>query len=467
MWRFRRSARLQLSPQAAVLSVAKGGRLARSAALSPASGATSTSTPGPASSIFNAPPATPSATPTASWWSSEAFIAWLTQSGARGCRVDVELDDAFAHTLAVARNAEVRNLRERTAYARVALETALGINADQHTVRADGDIFSPHFLAAALPNDLVAALTATLKSAGGAPGNITPAFAAAYRRQAGAPSNTTGWWAHCNPGSVVIAQLRAGKPVRVRLLRSVPATLAALDALVQREILSSADTETGVEVAVTGAAPFTASVEAAGGRRYVRIDAGGVLSGASGSGARARAWLRPKPGGINFGSAPQLTRSAALLLLAGLAGMGAASYQCWQQREALTATRHSLQAAEQRLSTARGASNATPPALPAAQIKAVNEAVRRLNVPWSEIAQGIEEIRVPDTALLSIEPNARTGRMMVLAEAKNSDAMLALYQRALNDSQFADANLRKLEPNDKEALPVLRFMLDARWKVRP
>lgn len=448
MWRFRPSARLQLSLQTAVLSFAKAAKT------------------GAAALTYRAPAATSAASTTA-WWSSEGFIVWLAQAGVRGCKLDVELDDAVAHTLAVARNAGVRNLRERLAYASVSLEAALGLNLDRHTVCADGEIFSHHFLAAAIPDDLVSTLTATCKAAGAVPGAITTAFAAAVHRHAGAVPENTHWRVHCNPASTVIAPLQSGRPTRVRLLRTVPATLAELDALLQREILASVETDGGTEVAVTGAAPFTASVETAGAQRYVRVDAGGVLSGKKSFGAKLRAPIQSTPGSINFGSAPVLTRPAVALLLAGVIVAGAVATQVWQQHEALNAARLSLQLAEQRLASTRGivTSSAAQPALPAAQIKAVNEAVRRLNVPWGEIAQGIEAIRVPDTALLSIEPNARSGRMVVLAEAKNADAMLALYQRALNDSQFADAHLRKLEPNDKEALPVLRFSLDARWNT--
>lgn len=448
MWRFRRSARLQLSLQTAVLSFARAAK----------SNATALT--------YRAPAATPAASATA-WWNSESFIAWLAQSAVRGHRLEIELDDALAHTSVVTRNAGVRNLRERLAYAGVSLETALGIPLDHYTVRADDDIFSPHFLAAAIPNDFVSTLTATCEAAGAVAGAVTTAFAAAVRCHAGAVPENTHWRVHCNPASTVIATLQSGRPTRVRLLRAVPATLAELDALLQREILASAGTDGGTQVAVTGAAPFTASVDSAGAQRYVRVDAGGVLTGKSRFGATIRALIQTSPGSLNFGSQLVLTRPAAALLLAGVIAAGAVASQFWQQSETLNAARQSLQAAEQRLASARGivTSSAAQPALPAAQIKAVNEAVRRLNVPWGEIAQGIEAIRVPDTALLSIEPNARSGRMVVLAEAKNADAMLALYQRALNDSQFADAHLRKLEPNDKEALPVLRFSLDARWNA--
>ncbi len=176
---------------------------------------------------------------------------------------------------------------------------------------------------------------------------------------------------------------------------------------------------------------------------------------------------RPPPLRIEFGVRPASAWGVILL------GLGAAVFYfaitAWlDQRDQLQALRDELRAGEARLARLRGqvalrAGSSVPPA----QLQAVNQAVRRLNVPWSRLFATVESLRGPDTALLAIEPNARSGRLNLLAEAKNAEAMFAFYERSLRHQQLHAATLKKLEPNDKEAIPVLRFSLEAGWAPPP
>ena len=176
---------------------------------------------------------------------------------------------------------------------------------------------------------------------------------------------------------------------------------------------------------------------------------------------------RPAKLRIGFGVRPASAWGIAILGLGALAFYFALT--AWlDQRDQLQGVREDLRTGDARLARMRGqVAERTGSTVPPAQLQAVNEAVRRLNVPWNRLFATVESLRGPDTALLAIEPNARSGRLNLLAEAKNAEAMFALYERSLQHKQLRAATLKKLEPNDKEAIPVLRFSLEAGWVPPP
>lgn len=176
---------------------------------------------------------------------------------------------------------------------------------------------------------------------------------------------------------------------------------------------------------------------------------------------------RPAPLRIEFGTRPAPAWGVMMLALGALAFYFAMT--AWlDQRDQLRALRDDLRAGDTRLARMRGqVVERAGTAVPAAQLQEVNDAVRRLNVPWNRLFATVESLRGPDTALLAMEPNAKSGRLHLLAEAKNAEVMFALYERSLGHPQLRAAILKKLEPNDKEAIPVLRFSLEAGWVPSP
>lgn len=173
--------------------------------------------------------------------------------------------------------------------------------------------------------------------------------------------------------------------------------------------------------------------------------------------------LRPLPAlRIEFGK-PSRPLRGLLLLALGVVAVGAAASAWWETRAQLQQLRAQLHSADTRLARLRGDVARSPSVIPPAQAKAVNDVAQRLNVPWNRLFATVESLRGPGTALLSIEPNAKSGRLNILAEAKDAEAMFALYERSNAHQYLHTATLKKLEPNDKEAIPVLRFSLEAGW----
>ncbi len=99
-----------------------------------------------------------------------------------------------------------------------------------------------------------------------------------------------------------------------------------------------------------------------------------------------------------------------------------------------------------------------------AQIAAINEAVRQLNLPWVELLRIFEERRPKQIALLSLEPDARKNELRIWAEAKTPEAMTAFLKDLQAEPRFAEVALQKHEINDKDANRPYRFQLVARWR---
>ena len=165
---------------------------------------------------------------------------------------------------------------------------------------------------------------------------------------------------------------------------------------------------------------------------------------------------------VEFG-VPSISPWGIALMVLGAAVFYVALTAWLDGRDQLQALRDDLRNGDARLARLRGQVAQQGSSVPPGQLQAVNDAVRRLNVPWNRLFLTVESLRGPDTALLAIEPNAKSGRLNLLAEAKHADAMFAFYERGVLHPQLRAATLKKLEPNDKEAIPVLRFSLEAGW----
>lgn len=101
--------------------------------------------------------------------------------------------------------------------------------------------------------------------------------------------------------------------------------------------------------------------------------------------------------------------------------------------------------------------------IPLAQANAVNQIVAKLNLPWHELQEAIENATSGKVALLTLEPDAKSHTMKITAETPNSDEMLAYIERLKRQEFFLDAVLNKHEINEQDAQRPLRFQLDVQW----
>ncbi|MES2298822.1 MAG: PilN domain-containing protein [Pseudomonadota bacterium] len=100
------------------------------------------------------------------------------------------------------------------------------------------------------------------------------------------------------------------------------------------------------------------------------------------------------------------------------------------------------------------------------QANAVNAAVLQLNLPWRDLQEAIDAATPKTVALLALEPDSRTRTLRILAEAKNSDDMVAYIEQLKQQPFFESAVLTKHEVNEQDANHPLRFALDLHWAAR-
>ncbi len=89
-----------------------------------------------------------------------------------------------------------------------------------------------------------------------------------------------------------------------------------------------------------------------------------------------------------------------------------------------------------------------------------------LNLPWSRLFVSMGSTASNETlAFLSIEPDAIKGKIVVVAEARDFDAMLKFFKAMQASEDFADVTLQSHLINHTVAENPVRFRLSARWKL--
>ncbi|PHV11009.1 hypothetical protein [Chitinimonas sp. BJB300] len=136
---------------------------------------------------------------------------------------------------------------------------------------------------------------------------------------------------------------------------------------------------------------------------------------------------------------PLLRLTWLLAALALILALG----QLWQSQQRSHALDQALQAKMQAAFFHSDKATPSTPKLPPAQIKAINDAVHQLNLPWVDWFAAFEQATQPGVSLLSIVPNAQSRAVNASAECDDVQTMLT-YIEALRASRFfTDVQLRK------------------------
>lgn len=113
---------------------------------------------------------------------------------------------------------------------------------------------------------------------------------------------------------------------------------------------------------------------------------------------------------------------------------------------------------------ARPARPASAAAVGDEEAAAVNAAVERLNLPWRDVFDAIEQATPDSVALLSLEPDARRDVVRIVAEAGSTDDMLRYVERLRQQPFLSAAFLTKHEIDAADANLPLRFQIEAHWR---
>lgn len=151
-----------------------------------------------------------------------------------------------------------------------------------------------------------------------------------------------------------------------------------------------------------------------------------------------------------------LVAAAGLLLCAMLAVQACLRWQALQAGQGTLAGLQ-LDAERQRRAPAQ------PQRIPPGQAQAVNRAISQMNLPWRALLDDLERITPDDIALLSLEPDAAARQLKCVAEARDSDAMLAYMERLKKSDFLESAILVHHEVLEQDPGRPLRFQFEAHW----
>ena len=160
--------------------------------------------------------------------------------------------------------------------------------------------------------------------------------------------------------------------------------------------------------------------------------------------------------------AARTSRPGAALFVAGALLAGAAVFYDASRGEELARTQEQLEKARAAYRRA-AAAHAPNPGRELADFKPFGDIERRLDAPWGDLLDALEQADSEHVALLTVEPDAERGRLRLSGEAKDLDALVG-YVKAL-DGRAGIAGLRvmtqQVKPNDAQR-PV-EFVLESNW----
>ncbi len=154
-----------------------------------------------------------------------------------------------------------------------------------------------------------------------------------------------------------------------------------------------------------------------------------------------------------------------LALAAGIVGLAASLWTHVVARLELQRVSKDLAEVGAALTQRQAAAGARPPeSIPATQIYAINTAIAQLNLPWTELFAALEAAQSPAIALVALEPDAKKRSVVVQAEAKTSQQMIAFAERLKQTPLFEEAILAKHEIREQDPNRPYRFTVELRWR---
>ncbi|MDO8450806.1 MAG: hypothetical protein Q7T10_18600 [Rhodoferax sp.] len=167
---------------------------------------------------------------------------------------------------------------------------------------------------------------------------------------------------------------------------------------------------------------------------------------------------------INFVRRRRLVSPLGLLLLAaGIVAAGAVAVDYFEARTEL----ERVEARQARLVRADAAPRKRETVSPKVSddSKAIGRVVSQLRLPWDAVLRETEMMTDSSVALLSLEGQGQTRKLRLTGEAKAMADVVAYVSR-LRESRLIDAAyLSHHEERQAGAVRVIRFSVDATWRV--
>lgn len=168
------------------------------------------------------------------------------------------------------------------------------------------------------------------------------------------------------------------------------------------------------------------------------------------------------PARIDFvpGTAPP--QLGWLLLAAAVPALAAGTYPALTLR----ASTHELAARSQPARAARPIAAQLTDAQ-RRSLRQVHALSAQITAPWSDLLAVFEQHIQPDVGLLRLEPDARSGRVRLSAEARDTKAMMGYVTALESDVRLVDVVLTHHQFERELAGQPVRFTLQAGWRPAP
>lgn len=160
-------------------------------------------------------------------------------------------------------------------------------------------------------------------------------------------------------------------------------------------------------------------------------------------------------------------RSPVATLLLGIGALAA----LWVMAE-LADVRDEAARWESKLSDTKRMARRTLPSLAAddapsretaLELKAANEVLDQLTLPWDALFADIEAAVTPDVALLAVQPDARNRVVVIAGEGRDLNAVLTFLARLDASAVLADTHLLSHEIKVDDRNRPMAFTIQARW----
>jgi hypothetical protein len=110
------------------------------------------------------------------------------------------------------------------------------------------------------------------------------------------------------------------------------------------------------------------------------------------------------------------------------------------------------------------AKKADKPILSDAQSQILFNTVTQLNAPWNRLLTGLESLKNPDVALISILPNQNKQELELTGEARNIKAMLSYIESLEVLPMLEHVALQKHQVNETNPYQPVEFVIVAKWR---
>jgi len=102
--------------------------------------------------------------------------------------------------------------------------------------------------------------------------------------------------------------------------------------------------------------------------------------------------------------------------------------------------------------------------VPAEEIAAARDTVRRLSLPWPGLFGALESAASADVALLAIEPDPRAGKVTISGDSKDYLAALAYVLNLSRSDALSGVELVRHEVQQNDPRHPVAFSVSAAWK---